>query len=507
MQFWKVLILQVVAIVGTCLSYRSTITSSPRKLYQNRLNAVSKDPSQKDLKSQPIEVISNIVKPVTEKFDKAKQTVTAVPTITKGIINDVVSIPNTLNNTVRTIAADVNDYVTYVSALPGEISKQVETTTTTIVNFPNEVKSKVENTVYKIASFPAEMSNKVNRFQEDLDSKIKSVRSTYNAIVKFPGKAVKTTVNFVKSGVDTYYDIKESIEAVPKKPRKLNSVRDDAQSKSRSKVKSVSKSPLKEDRVRGKSTKLAKAAKSEFIGSVEEFKEKIYTTIDNLNNVVTGVQNLAVEATTVVEKVKNIPESIEKLAEETTVQVEKVSSDVEKAKIKLSETSEYLWRVVTLVEAKKAIAETEIKINEAQISYRKFKQQLATDPISLITGKPSSPKKKSKESTASTKAGPISQSKGPSDQTASIFNATKNSFQAVYSGLNSAVSAGQKMYKFVSTMAAADSRMVKVNVEIPSKSEASTAQKELTTIPTIEKINLESEVSFRLVDSITQRSD
>jgi hypothetical protein len=306
---------------------------------------------------------TNIFDKLQSSISKTTSKILAQPKI---LVDEIKAVPVAINSTITEITSDINELTTTAAQIPdrisskaNEISNQITEISTTVQNLPTDVSTTVVTTKNRILSIPSNINKQIVAYRDNVTNKIQTVQSTTKAVIKFPGKVVRNSLKTVKSSIDTFYDIRDKL--IPSEAEKLEKLRAEK---------------AKRDQRRKK-----------LVTTYETTKERIYTSIDKINSVVKVVKKIPKKAVEVVEVIQNLPEIVDQTKEDLDNKVTVFGKKVEETKQQVTSTSQYLYRVITLQEAKKAYAEAKVNLKNALLAYDSFKRTLATDPLSLITGK------------------------------------------------------------------------------------------------------------------------
>lgn len=117
-------------------------------------------------------ITTSITKPVIDSYNSVKETVqftvdvvTSIPEATKTLIEDIQSVPGTIQNFTVSVNENIQDITATVTAIP-----------------------------------------------QSIDNGVKSVSTTVKKTVELPGRVVNTVASTLKSGIDTYYNIRDKVQ-------------------------------------------------------------------------------------------------------------------------------------------------------------------------------------------------------------------------------------------------------------------------------------------------------
>lgn len=212
-----------------------------------------------------------------------------------------------------------------------------------------------------ISSISILASNSVETFQKS----IASTGSEIKYFVKTPSRIFNNLLTEMKLAVDKYYEFQESIDNEKLKQKEMETKR------------------LQDIAYRRENNPI-----NSLLNSYELLKEFIYQTGDSINNLALDVKKNIFILKDAIIFIKDLPVTSSKVLDETSTKLSMIVINIQETQSKIEETSKYVWRVITLEEARKSYSELSLRT-------KNIYDKLKTDPLSLIFDRSSYSSKKS----------------------------------------------------------------------------------------------------------------
>ena len=316
---------------------------------------------------------------IPSKIDSAKISIgQSVDQVRESINNTIVSIstiPQVVNSSTQTVSKVSEDVVVTVSAIPDVVDANLKV----IASIPDEINSKTNLLIEKTTNFPSyvqtEVNSTISRIQKDIDEKKKRVIAValfVKSIVLFPYDATMKAISVVQIISNQIDELRSELagEITPEKAERL--------------------------RQRALIRKSQLESRQNVINTYDATKRFVYEFFDTVENLIINLQGIIEEAKKTPEKMEGISRSINAKIEDvkqtparlsrfqqsmvdrieevkqtpTKVQrsVENFQNNLRKTQRDFVNAGSYLWRVITLEEAKASIASTQRKLKATQDS-------------------------------------------------------------------------------------------------------------------------------------------
>ena len=368
------------AFIHSAICLRITPVDVLKETVYQTIDTINTLPSVLTTTQQKLQIIPGKIESarnsIGQSVDQVRESINSTITI-------ISTLPQVVNNSIQTVSKVSEDVIETVATIPKVVDSNIQV----ITSIPDEISIKTNLIIEKTTNLPSYVQGEVNmtlsRLQEGIEDKKRRVIAAavlVKSIVLFPYEATIKVISAVQIISNQIEELKSELagEITPEKAERL--------------------------RQRALVRKSQLESRQKVLNTYDATKRLVYEFFDTLENLILNLQN-------VIEESKKTPEKIEVLSKAVSVKIEDIKqtptklnqfqrsvvarvedlkqtpvkvqrsmenfqNNVRKTQMKLIAAGAYLWRVITLEEAKASIAATQRQIKATQESMAKFSTDL-----------------------------------------------------------------------------------------------------------------------------------